>query len=1498
MNKTILPDRVTGQYWIKDVYNGKQRDLICVEAVDGKWIARSNEQAQFYDAGNNLIKSVEIKAECVYILRTEDDEKSLLFADSYSDSGREFHRLHVSGGTEISIGRNESNTICYVNKFVSGKHVIIKKNGDSWTVQDCGSTNGTYVNNRRTGIKTLLPGDVVSILGLRIVIGYDFISINNPNHQVVWDSDILKDYAVDNISDDDVRESNIKEEFFYRSPRLKKKIEPLKLKISPPSAREDGDRMPMAMVMGPSLTMGLGSATTGVFSVINGISRNAAWTSIAPTVAMSFSMLCGMILWPILTKRAEKKNKIKQENKRQERYHAYLMEVRDTITREANSQSEILTENNVSLTDCENIIMIPMRNLWERAIGQDDFLNLRVGIGDIPMWTELSYPERTFTIDEDILQDDLQALVNEQKILKQVPITFSLLENNVSGVIGENHEEVMQFVKGLIVRIAATHSYDEVKLMVFCDEDDYSEWEFVKWIPHIWNNEKSIRYFANNENDAKELFSLIDKTIDEFNQEQGKEVNQYFIIINASRNLTKNSDTMKRLSTEGIKYGFLIINVSDGIHNLPKDCSKIIEINSEHSKIYDKNDVSGECLEFNADLRLMYSESEVAHKLSNIKLDLTTGSSALPNMLTFLDMYKVGKIEHLNSLTRWKENNPIVTLKAPVGVDSVGNLFYLDLHEKFQGPHGLVAGMTGSGKSEFIITYILSMAVNYHPDEVAFILIDYKGGGLAGAFEDKEKGIKLPHLAGTITNLDGASVNRSLISIQSELRKRQAIFNEARKISNEGTIDIYKYQKLYRDGVVSVPVPHLFIISDEFAELKSQQPEFMQQLISAARIGRSLGVHLILATQKPSGVVDDQIWSNSRFRVCLKVQEKSDSMDMIKRPDAAELSATGRFYLQVGFNEFFDIGQSAWCGAPYIPTDLQDKKETPSIQVIDNLGRIQKELKLENKAKNKESKLKQIVGIVNYLSDLAKDENISVSPLWLDEIPEKIYLKNVINRYNFVRSDGYGIEAVIGIYDDPFNQKQDILTLSLTDKGNTIIYGNAVSGKEIFLTTFIFDLCNNYSPEYLNLYVMDFGTEMLQMFSKAPQVGDVILSSDGEKVVRLMKMLKNSLKTNKKLLSEAGGSQELYFKSTGHPIQNTVVIINNFAALNELYEDVLEDISYLTREGPKYGIFFIFTASTGNEIKYRIAQNCAQNYVLQMNDKSDYVSVLGNVEGVYPSKLAGRGIIKNEHVYEFQTARICPDEELQELVKFCCEQWTDKYIGLEAKPVAVIPEILTSERYTNTVLNPDSIPVGIEVTEIEDITFDFTNNVVTPIFAKDFRRVWPFVSGILKLLSQVDGIQVEMIEESITEEKLIEIFNTVALRNNQYKKTHDNSSYNQYFYFIKKPGQMFDNLGSKGRSIFAEMTAKCEPEYNVHFIICDDFNSAKKYTAEEWFKKRCDTSTGIWIGDGFDEQYILKSDITLREARTMKNDLGLVIKEGETFKVKIICDTDEKGETV
>src|SRR5699024_8070581 len=255
--------------------------------------------------------------------------------------------------------------------------------------------------------------------------------------------------------------------------------------------------------------------------------------------------------------------------------------------------------------------------------------------------------------------------------------------------------------------------------------------------------------------------------------------------------------------------------------------------------------------------------------------------NSIPEAVTFLEMYEVEHVEDLQIGARWNDSETYRSLAVPLGLRGKEDLVQLNLHEKAHGPHGLIAGTTGSGKSEIIQSYILSLAVNFHPYEVGFLLIDYKGGGMANLFKD------LPHLLGTITNLDGAQSMRALASIKAELERRQRLFGE------HDVNHINQYQKLFKEGEASEPMPHLFLISDEFAELKEEQPDFMKELVSTARIGRSLGIHLILATQKPSGVVDDQIWSNSKFKLALKVQDARDSNEILKTPDAAEITLPG-----------------------------------------------------------------------------------------------------------------------------------------------------------------------------------------------------------------------------------------------------------------------------------------------------------------------------------------------------------------------------------------------------------------------------------------------------------------------------------------------------------------------------------------------------------------------------------------------------------------------------
>ena len=1500
----FLPKDIFGTFTFDEDTNAEFK-LINIEAIDGIWYLNSTRAVNIYD-NMKFVYATKLELNKFYILEREQ-VKYLIYTESIIDNT--FMKFKYSNNINLVVGNDKECNINYENNYINGKIFNIKYNAGTLVLEKTAELP-IYINNnviyRNINTVNIKPGDVIEVFGLKIIIINGIILINNPMNKVFVNklTSHLDDLII-NLSGDlvnaEIKENNLYNEYNYfaKSPRIRRIIQTKIFKIDGPPNVSELQEVPLIYTLGPMVTMGMTSAV----SLINLVMRvNAGETTYKAQwgqLLISISMLASTMLWPLLTRLFNKRQFKKRRKNNIKKYRAYLEKKKKEIEEEAKLQKEILIENLLPNQDCLEIIDKGKVGLWSRRVEQKDFLTARIGIGDYPLDVAISCPEEGFSIDDEFLKKEAMNLAKEYEILKNVPVGYSFLNHMLTAVMGNSYK-VHKLLENIILQLITFHSYEDLKIVIFTDIKNRDSWDFVKYLPHNFDNRRQVRFFSSNIEDAKEISNYLEQELfyRRFDENMNEVIRDYtvcrpyYLIITDNYINVRRINIFKDITEINNNYGFSLVILENLISRLPSKCNNFITIGEKNSGILENAYENQRNINFTDEIDYDLNMNNVCKKLSNIPIEFENGTKEIPNTITFLEMESVGKVEGLNIINRWKNNDPTKSLKAEVGIDENGDTLYLDIHEKYHGPHGLIAGMTGSGKSEFIITYVLSMAINYSPDVVSFILIDYKGGGLAGAFENKNAGIKLPHLAGIITNLDKSEMSRTLVSIDSELRRRQIIFNEARDLLGESTIDIYKYQKYYLEGKLSKPVPHLIIICDEFAELKSQQPEFMDNLISIARIGRSLGVHLILATQKPSGVVNDQIWSNSKFRICLKVQERNDSMEMLKRPEAAEIKNVGRFYLQVGYNELFQLGQSAWCGAKYYPSDKIKKNIDRSVNVIDNIGYIIRSITASVELKEK-AQGEELANILKTIVDTANKLGIHSSSLWLDNIPNIILIDNIINKYNLTFRKNI-INAIIGEYDDPSNQRQGILSINLNNNGNIIIYSSDGTDREMALDSIIYSTTTRHSTTEINYYIIDYGSEALRKFSNFPHIGDMVYIGEDEKLNNLVKLIKDIISERKKLFISYGGDYNTYIDKSGNSLPLIGIIINNYDAFYEANINIDEDLAGLTRDAIRYGIFFILTANGENSVRRRIKQNFSTILALKLNDESAYNSIFGKVNNL-PKETEGRGLFKTDKVYEFQTASITDNGNENEYLTNIGNRLKEinNYV---AKRVPTLPNIVTTLSVSKYLKDLSSVPIGISKSTLEVVNYDFTSYLTTNILASNINNTINFSRTLLYQLSTLRNTGLILIDMGNTlsdmKGSIKNYFNedsntVIELIINYIKKlkNSDNKNIKTVIYF-----QDFNKFKNKVDSKKLDEFAR-EVRYidNISIIIVDDYKKIKKFEYDYWYKNIQNDTDGIWIGTGLSDQNLFKlSKLTKEMSYSYKNNFGFVIVDGRADLIKTI----------
>ncbi|MGN1179758.1 MAG: type VII secretion protein EssC [Suilimivivens sp.] len=1169
-----------------------------------------------------LLNGRKIREESLCILKSRAGEEIMAVLSKQNKKLIPCGKLCFSQKAQIRVGSAFQNEVFYdCFSFVGERHLCIYEEDEKCVLEEYeregGSFAGIYVNGKvMEKRQVLFPGDRIEMLGLSLLYLPGILvccafygTLRTAERRVRLPVCRPEEFGKLQIGKRQIEQAVTEEKQII--------AEEMELELPEPEKTRNGQ--PLLLSLGPSMTMILPMLLMAVAGniLLSGSGASYYKVSIVMTAASSFLA----VFWGLVNHGYQKKVSQKEESERKESYKEYLSRTQRYLSDCVSHNREALL---LKYPSGESFLPGKGKKgqvFWNRNVRQSDYLFVRLGIGEIPFQVKLKLSGGKRAMNKDPLAEEAFRLADCYRTLSGVPEGIDLKSHPVAGFVGSLIHPV--FLQALL-QLAACHDGREMKLVFFYHEDDEKEKQIadcIRWLPHVWKSGKKLRYLAGNEKEAGEILPELMREL-QSRQEKGKNYHSFYIFLLAAPELVRGDALYRLMLDTGKDGGIYTLFLCRDREMLPGECECFVikEKDREEVVCYRK-----ELLE-RRQFPLEESSSEAVEEFMRGMAELSFREAGedeeIREKVSFLNLYDCEKVEDLNCQGRWRENRTKDRIRVPVGMAAGGRLTYLDIHEKFHGPHGLVAGTTGSGKSELLQTYLLSLTVSFGPEDISFFIIDYKGGGMGSVLQ------ALPHCAGVVSNLSGRQIKRALASIKSENTRRQELFHRA------GVNHVADYTELYRNGKVPEPVPHLLLVVDEFAELKKEEPEFMQEIISVAQVGRSLGVHLILSTQKPAGTVDDKIWSNTRFRLCLRVADKQDSMDMLHRPEASYLTGAGQCYLQVGNNELYELFQAGYAGAPYDDQGLLKE----DVYMVSGTGK-------RYALKNKEEKYPaQTEAVIAYVCKVAKQlEAKAARPLWMPELPDRLALDEWTGIEKNEERKGWKeimseeTAFCIGICDDPERQQQYPLYYYPVKEGNLCLCGAPAVGKSTFLQTLLFQLCR-YRPDQIQFMLAGSDNAGVNCFQEMP--GCLGIMKKREEAECFFFHIERLFAKRKEELS---GINFLQYRKHGKNAGAFLfLIIDNYGFFRQMTEDRYEELlERIAGEGLNYGIYLIITAlNTGTgEIPGKLFEKLKVTLSLEMSDKFQYGDVLRQYHmNVLPKEnVKGRGLCKKDgRILEFQ----------------------------------------------------------------------------------------------------------------------------------------------------------------------------------------------------------------------------------------------------------------------
>ena len=1202
---------------------------------------RSGDRIRLSDSSNTTEDTRTEVAALVNVLEGPDAGRSFDLGDGLSD-----------------IGRSELCEVRLTDPMASRRHARIRVAAEV-RIWDLGATNRVLVNGEQIGAPTAIAEDDVVTIGASKM----RIRIQRPEGPRVVGTEVQ----------------------FNRPPRVFKPFTGAEVKLPTPPEAAPRQHLPMIASVIP-LIMGL-----------------VMWQVFGSLIFALFMLMSPLMM---LGSYYESRKSGRRDHKRRMQDHEVLLN--RCVAQLDDLRQEEIDSRHREFPDAANAASFALDlspRLWERHPDDEDFLVMRIGRAELNSRTTVTLQpggsrERS---------DKLAEIPLRYTRIANLPATASLRDIGGLGIAGRA-QPAASLVRALLIQLCCLHAPTEVSVAAFLNPATADQWRWLQWLPHVHGSRSRVArsHFGSDKATcdqlAEDLTALLKdrQTTRRSSEREGASATPAVIVL-VEDDAPVDRTRLGELLESGPASGIYFIWICPSRRGLPRACGAVVDL-------ADTGD--GDCTESTVGFR------DSGIEVTGVELETMSAAEAEKSARALAPVTEIGgsvdaaaevpasaSLVHLLGGVEAMDDTDVIRerwtlseaqlrasgrlrLDAPVGMAAEVPMT-IDLRS--DGPHALVAGTTGAGKSELLQSLVASLAATHSPQRVTFLLVDYKGGA---AFKDC---VNLPHTVGLVTDLNTSEVRRALVSLEAELKHREAILNQA------NAKDLFELEAMAHE---STP-PSLVLVVDEFAALAREVPEFVDGVVDVALRGRSLGIHLVLATQRPAGVITQQIRANTNLRIALRVADEDDSVDVIGKKAAAYVPGDrpGRAFVRTGAGEP-RLFQGAW-GGGFTRAASTEPKVTVSRLVFDRSRRLPSSVVRDTTAPSAGPAVEQRTDLDRLVDNVAA----TADSLHLPE-PRRPWhppLAAVYDIFELPRPST-DEELVFAMADLPRVQSQTTVSFKPDLQGSLLVLGAGGSGKTVLLRTMAAAAAIASSGPLPHVYGLDFAGRGLQMIADLPHVGAVVPGDDHERVVRLLRDLRSRIidRGHRFAATRSGSLPEFRAAAPANDAEPRVlVLLDGYAAFHSAYERIeggkwIAELTQLVAEGRQFGIHFVIAAGRRSAFPQALAAAAPGQVVLRLSSADEYAAagVPNNI--VTEESPPGRAVFDK---IEVQVAALGndPSGSAQSAAVARLGESLRGRPGSEAPSVEALPE----EVALSTISSPeDGFAVGIRDDDLRSAVVD------------------------------------------------------------------------------------------------------------------------------------------------------------------------------------------------